>query len=494
MIIYMSDTSHFLKVSKSIKKALDDRGIPTKLAAAREIAARLYGYSSSHEFHKTCATSPASPWDQDVAASEAANRRAQYVGTLVSLGIDRAVADAIVEEVSPTSRRKISDVDWVLVHQKSSSGTLKHWLPELARFRRTPSYHEFLQFCFTQVSEEKNWAEHYAYHEYKRGDAWIFDQLDGLSRSPHHELWPPSIVTFLAVALRPSGLGQMMHDVEFLEQCSEAVAAADSARLDSLLRSCDLLQLAFIFRQMIPSLLASSYAAEFGRADVPPESLSFTGRPAKEAAEIHLQTWLDYEKEERDGWRTLVDGDLEAFCSAANLSPPEVMYFRKVLAPSDPDLASMGLKGKHQNILASIGSFEPDGPHHIRDTVLVAESEDDEDVTPCGLFQVEHNSTPSDGRHVMSVPYIIAMNEDAAMAAVASICMSTIDVRRDWKEALMPGTAVKLVIEVGAMEKWVRDILYESLAMAEDNWDIWDLTYRMTMEVRSKGRVVNHRR
>src|SRR3712207_4049593 len=102
MRVHFQDTFHPLRVSKSLKRLLDEAGHPTKLSAAQALVARMLGYADWHELHKSAAAQPPSPWDADADPEVVAGRRRQFVETLVHAGIPRATAERIIDDVRPT--------------------------------------------------------------------------------------------------------------------------------------------------------------------------------------------------------------------------------------------------------------------------------------------------------------------------------------------------------------------------------------------------------
>jgi hypothetical protein len=100
---------HTTKIAKGLKRALADEGFELGLMRTRETVARMLGYANFHELRAVALREdcPArSQKDQEVSTEEAAARREQYVRTLSNVtGLDRAVAEKVVDAVNPTGQR-----------------------------------------------------------------------------------------------------------------------------------------------------------------------------------------------------------------------------------------------------------------------------------------------------------------------------------------------------------------------------------------------------
>ncbi|WP_315921168.1 hypothetical protein [Mesorhizobium sp. SP-1A] len=499
MIIYMDGTTHFLKVSKTLKKALDARGIQTKLSQAQEMAARVFGYSNRHELKKTCTSKPASAWDDVIPAHEAKARHVKYVERLVEAGVPLSVARDIISDIAPTSvRRTEGEYDWVLMHNDSHLAPLSHWIPKQEAFKRTDAYKGFQYACYEEVGSI-HWAENHAFLEYNEGKPWIYDLLNEMRNNHKHPIWLPSIISFLGRTLNSTILGTMTIDQDFIDEFTEAFAQASPTKVASLLEEVNIYELAKLFSANFPRILAPSYVTKFGRTPVSDDVRLFKGRKAHLNLPHRISTWMDSEIGNKQKWVSLSNGDLETFCFLEDDGDlPATMYFRKVFTANDPKLLELAdmIEGLNEVIKGLNFNLRTSGPHHIRDIVLIGRTKDKtKTIQPCGIFEIEHCANLPALQHVTSVPFIHALDRNAAIAAIAAICMSTIDVRSHWPSILLPGMSARLSVEVGDMEEYIREMLYDSLSMEEGTWEMQGYrTYDLEMIVTHKGKIVDLRR
>lgn len=499
MIIYMEDTRHFLKVSKSLKKALDARGSPTRLSQAREITARLFGYSSSHELQKTCSSGAVTPWDDDIPAHEAKARHVKYAERLVEAGVPLSVARDIISDIAPTSvRRTEGEYDWVLMHNESHLTSLTHWIPKQEAFKRTDAYKGFQYACYEEVGSI-HWAENHAFLEYNEGKPWIYDLLNEMRNNHKHPIWLPSIILFLGRTLNSRILRTMTIDHDFIDEFKKAFAQASPTKFASLLEEVNIYELAKLFSANFPGILALSYVTKFGRTPVSDDVRLFKDRNAHLNLPHRISTWMDREIGNKQKWVSLSNGDFETFCYLEDdYDFPATMYFRKVFTANDQKLLELANMIEDFNEVIKGLNFDlrTSGPHHIRDIVLIGRTKDKtKTIQPCGIFEIEHCANLPALQHVTSVPFIHALDRNAAIAAITSICMSTIDVRSNWPSILLPVMSARLIMEIGDMEKYIREILYDSLSMEEGTWEMQDYqTYDLEMIVTDKGKIVDLRR
>ncbi|MBY3151362.1 hypothetical protein HFO56_03035 [Rhizobium laguerreae] len=488
MIIHFQDTSHALKVAKSLKSSLKSRGHNYKLAQAQEIAAEMFGHSDFHSLQRTVGRDPASPWDEDVQPEEASRRKAQYIAALIRNGVPQSDAIHVVEDISPTSRRKPDDVDWLLSHSANFVGQLGHWLPHVAEFRRTKGYQRFQEVAFAHITKHSNWAENEAFAGYESGGAWIYDLLASFKSQRSHPLWVPAVIQFLATSLHPKGVGYMYHSQEFLESCEKAFKAADFEKVVTLLeREIDPEPYAFLMRQMIGRTIVSHYTLQFGRVLRPENNRGFSRSP--ETAGVSYESWIS--KNDGTTWDSLNEGDLGCFTICPSWEAPDEMFFKKAVV-GDPDIMKLE-KLVGRDVTSSLLEPAPVGPNSLRESVLVGEEQQDGSITAVGIYTVEHRTLVHARKHAMFVPVIISANEEAMIGAVGSICMGIAHIRHDWDTVFLPGPKVDFTVDIGEMPGTVRNFLCGSLAMAEDSWDIEDDNFKTTMSVFCQGKKLRHR-
>jgi hypothetical protein len=106
MKIQFSSGTRPTRLAKAVRGALAGRGADIPYSRVREGVAHMFGYRSWNDLLANACNGPSTPPDQDVPPVEAAARRGTFTARLsAALGIDPALAAAVVDEVGPTSRK-----------------------------------------------------------------------------------------------------------------------------------------------------------------------------------------------------------------------------------------------------------------------------------------------------------------------------------------------------------------------------------------------------
>lgn len=113
MRILFNGTGHPQNIAKAIKRSLSGHGVEIGLRRCEEIFARMTGYVNWHELRTVAAqTDVMSPRDAEAGPEVAAARHEQFVTELAAhAGLDRKVAEAVMDGIQPTGRRIRAPMD-----------------------------------------------------------------------------------------------------------------------------------------------------------------------------------------------------------------------------------------------------------------------------------------------------------------------------------------------------------------------------------------------
>jgi len=248
MRVHFRDTFHPLRVSKSLKRLLDEAGHPTKLSAAQALVARMLGYADWHELHMSAAAQPPSPWDGDAAPDVVAGRRRQYVETLVLSGIPRETAERIIDDVRPTDvRKKGGEPRWPLLPQVADRLGLSSWLGRIDTLPTLAGYRRLHEDTMAAIADDRHWAALWA----RRHDLpELIPALEALKANPEHPLWPPLMLMTMA------------HTMRFLEHVGiSGIDISSAVRLDRCLKSASdgtISSLSHLLLQHVPGTLGNA--------------------------------------------------------------------------------------------------------------------------------------------------------------------------------------------------------------------------------------------
>lgn len=100
----IQNIKHAKNVAKTLQGSLRDLGHEMKLSTAQQITAAAMGYASWHDLESNGIASTSGPYDDEISADEAIQRKQATVNALLASGVYKAAALCAISMTQPTSR------------------------------------------------------------------------------------------------------------------------------------------------------------------------------------------------------------------------------------------------------------------------------------------------------------------------------------------------------------------------------------------------------
>jgi hypothetical protein len=195
--IAFDNVTHPLRVAKSLRKSLKDRGIYIPLSRCQETLARMTGHVDWHELANVAGAGGLGFIPDALAPlGTRAARQRQYHSELVSAGVPESKAHAVLAEAPPTGAKLPGpDVDapfLLAAHPLLSGCDLS---PKAVS--AMPGFLNLMRRAHQAIAHEPFWSEKASWEVFGKVDPTAVALLNGMRRNLAHGWWGPAVALAL---------------------------------------------------------------------------------------------------------------------------------------------------------------------------------------------------------------------------------------------------------------------------------------------------------